>query len=97
MPFFFLLVVLKIPVLAMLYLVFWAAKEEEIDDVIDEGNDEGGGRRKRPTPRYPIGPRRGPHGGLKRPEPAHEGRTRQPAVAVARSLERSRSADKVRK
>jgi hypothetical protein len=99
LPFIFLLIVLKIPVLAMLYLVFWAAKEEDVEDAFDEGNDEGGGGRKRPMPKYPIGPRRDPHGGgAKRlPKPAHDGRPRQPAVVVARSLERSRSADKVRK
>src|SRR5215469_7709 len=61
-PIFFLLVVLKIPVLGSLWLVWWAAKQnDEPAEAIDE--DGGSGKRRDPRPRLPRGPRRGPHGG----------------------------------
>ncbi|HMI80770.1 MAG TPA: hypothetical protein VK480_03175, partial [Solirubrobacterales bacterium] len=62
-PIFFLLVVLKIPVLGSLWLVWWAAKQH---DEPEAATDEDGGsfKRRRPQPRLPKGPRRGgPHGG----------------------------------
>lgn len=60
-PIFFLLVVLKIPVLGSLWLVWWAAKQhDEPAEATDDGN---GGSKRRPQPRLPRGPRRGPHGG----------------------------------
>lgn len=95
---FFLLVVLKIPVIGMIYLLWWATHDQNLaDEVLDEGED-GHGRRKS-RPRFPIGPRRDPHSGgaMRKPEPAHEGRFRQPEVVVARARELARSADKVRK
>src|SRR6478752_8412792 len=91
-PIFFLLVVLKIPVLGSLWLVWWAAKQhDEPAEAADEGN---GGSRRRPQPRLPHGPRRGPHGGgaaLPVPPCPPGGRTRvvkpaaQPAFARAGS------------
>lgn len=95
---FFLLVVLKIPVIGMIYLLWWATHDQnEVDEPVDKGGEEP--FRRRPKPRRPIGPRRGPHGGGTRrsPKPAHEGRSRQHAVVVARSLEPARSAETVRK
>ena len=94
---FFLLVVLKVPVIGMIYLLWWATHEQNEEDPVDEGGEEP--FRRRPKPRRPIGPRRGPHGGGARPVPGpvHEGRSRQPAVVVARSREPARSADTVRK
>ena len=59
-PIFFLIVVLKIPVLASLWLVWWASHPAPEADGAEEG---GGFRRRRPQPRRPKGPRRGPHGG----------------------------------
>jgi hypothetical protein len=68
-PIFFLLVVLKIPVLGALWLVWWASRAEPLaEDAPDQ--DDGGFRRLRPQPRRPRGPRRGgPHGGRARPLP----------------------------
>ena len=57
LPIFFLLVVLKIPVLGSLWLVWWAAQEPKPDEEASPGSDDGFGRRP------PIRPRpRGPHG-----------------------------------
>jgi hypothetical protein len=61
-PIFFLLVVLKIPVLTSLWLVWWASKPApEPEGAEDDG--DGGFRRLRPDPSRPPNPRRGPHGG----------------------------------
>jgi hypothetical protein len=67
-PIFFLGVVLKIPIAAALYLVWWAVRAEpELDELPDDG--EHGFRRWRPEPRRPRGPRRGPHQPATRPLP----------------------------
>jgi hypothetical protein len=80
-PIFFLLVVLKIPVLGALWLVWWASRAEPLpEDAPDQ--DDGGFRRFRSEPRRPRGPRRGgPHGVGARPLPdcPPGGRTRVPA------------------
>src|SRR3954452_25300767 len=59
-PIFFLLVVLKIPVLGSIWLVWWASKQAPEPEAAE---DSGGGPRLRPRPQPPSGPRRGPHGG----------------------------------
>ncbi|MGB0121528.1 MAG: hypothetical protein WBP55_11320, partial [Solirubrobacterales bacterium] len=60
---FFLLVVLKVPIIGSIYLLWWAAQPKpEPEPVEDDNRDEGHGRR-RPRPQFPRGPRRGPHGG----------------------------------
>ena len=60
-PIFFLLVVLKIPVLGALWLVWWASRAEPLVDGASE--DDGGFRFRRSDPSRPKGPRRGgPHG-----------------------------------
>lgn len=94
---FFMLVVLKIPIVGSIYLLWWAAQpkpEPEPAEDDNHGDDHG---RRRPLPKYPRGPRRGPHGGGARPvaEAPHEGRIRQ--LEAARALERARSRDKIRK
>jgi hypothetical protein len=93
---FFLLVVLKVPVVGMIYLLWWAAQPHPEPEAAgdDAGGDHG---RRRPLPKFPRGPRRGPHGGGARPvsEAPHGGRVRQ--AEPARALERSRSRDTVRK
>ena len=62
LPIFFLLVVLKIPVLGSLWLVWWAAQEPKPDEEASPGSDDGFGRRP------PIRPRpRGPHGAPQAP------------------------------
>ncbi len=54
LPIFFLLVVLKIPVLGALWLVWWASREPEPEAA---GDDSGEGfNRWRPQPRRPRGP-----------------------------------------
>jgi hypothetical protein len=61
-------VVLKIPIAALLWLVWYAAKEPE-----PVGADEDDGGSKRPEqphgPRPPRPPRRGPHTGAPLPSP----------------------------
>jgi hypothetical protein len=66
-PIFFLLVVLKIPVLGALWLVWWASKPVPEPDGADGPDD--GFKRWRPDPIRPRGPRRGPHGGAARALP----------------------------
>jgi hypothetical protein len=61
-PIFFLLVVLKIPVVGSIWLVWWASKQTPETDGAAEDAD-GGFKRRRPQPKLPRGPRRGPHGG----------------------------------
>ncbi len=60
-PIFFLIVVLKIPVLGSIWLVWWASQPAPEADGAEDS--DGGFRRWRPQPRRPKGPRRGPHGG----------------------------------
>jgi len=94
---FFMLVVLKVPIIGSIYLLWWAAQPApELEAVEDEDSGDDHGRR-RPRPQFPRGPRRGPHGGGARPlpEPAHGGRIRQ--LEAARALARSRSRETVRK
>ena len=58
LPIFFLLVVLKIPVLGALWLIWWASKAPQPEGM---GEDDGGGfGRHRPQPRRPRGPHHGP-------------------------------------
>ncbi|MGK2956089.1 MAG: hypothetical protein ACSLFI_10525 [Solirubrobacterales bacterium] len=88
-PFLFLAVILKVPIVGMIYLLYWAARPPEVEAADDEGTD-GHGRRRRNPPRLPRGPRRDPHGGGIRPvaEAPHEGRIRQ--LEAARARDRSR-------
>ena len=62
-PIFFLLVVLKIPVLGSIWLVWWAsqATPEPAEGAAEDS--DGGFKRRPPRPKLPRGPRRGPHGG----------------------------------
>ena len=60
-PIFFLMVILKIPVVAMLYLVWWAFRASTIPEEAPPETDDGGFRRFRREPKRPRGPRRGPH------------------------------------
>jgi hypothetical protein len=59
-PIFFLLVVLKIPVFAALWLVWWASKAPEPEASNTAGEDGDGFDRWRRQPIRPRGPRRGP-------------------------------------
>jgi hypothetical protein len=82
--FVYLMLALKIPIIALLWIVWWAIKSEP--EPVDERRDDGGIKRPplRPHPRkpFPRRPRRGPHGDPSPPSPA---RTRA-VVARARPL-----------
>jgi hypothetical protein len=76
-PIFFLGVVLKIPIAAALFLVWYAVRAEpEVEELPDDG--EHGFRRWHRAPRRPRGPRRGPHedGALALPDCPPGGRFR---------------------
>jgi hypothetical protein len=96
LPIFFLLVVLKIPVLGALWLVWWASRPP-IEAGGAEDADEGF-RRWRPQPFRPRGPRRGPHGGSARalPDCPPGGRTRvlAPPVPARAGLAAHRAAER---
>jgi hypothetical protein len=79
LPIFFLLVVLKIPVLGALWLIWWASKAPEVEGFQDDSN--GGFNPRGPFPTRP----RGPHGG----SPALPKRVRaRPAELVSDRRER---------
>ncbi|MGN6187670.1 MAG: hypothetical protein ACTHOE_02120 [Conexibacter sp.] len=83
--FLFLMLALKIPLAALLYLVWWAIRQTPEDEQVPQSGD-GGSRvpdpKPRPLPRNPR--RRGPHGD---PAPVAPPRTRT-TVARARTPER---------
>jgi hypothetical protein len=86
---FFMIVILKIPMIAALWLVWYAIKEVPEPDQ-DITGTERGPRRKPPTPRWP---RRGPivGGGDCKPMPCPQQvteRIERPAPAYARRPER---------
>jgi hypothetical protein len=71
---------LKIPIAALIYIVWWAVKDPPKpvtapDDHGGGGNDRVAEHRhpRKPLPRHP---RRGPHGGLAAPPPARMRTTR---------------------
>jgi hypothetical protein len=81
--FIWLMLALKLPLAGLIYIVWWAIKQEPEDTKPD---DDGGIRRpERPHPvkPFPRLPRRGPHGG---PPPAPPARIRT-VRARARSLD----------
>ena len=80
---FFLFVALKVPLIALCWLVWWAIKQVPEDDELP---GDGGSKRVRPHPPRPLPrtPRRGPHGDS---APASPPRVRKVA-ARARELER---------
>jgi hypothetical protein len=89
--FIWLMVILKVPVVALLMLVRWAVREPPENDI---SHDEDGGIGFRasdqrhphhPRPRLPRSPRRGPHHGA--PRPSSPARTRT-TVARGRFAQR---------
>jgi hypothetical protein len=64
---FWLIVVLKVPIAALLYIVWWATREPPLPEA--DSGDGGGGITLDPHPRLhpPQPPRRGPHAG-RRPD-----------------------------
>lgn len=83
--FIYLMFLLKIPIVAAVWIIYWAVKQEPDPASERQGDGDGGGRRP-PHPRRPLPrrPRRGPHGDRPIPSPA---RVRS-AVARSRTLER---------
>lgn len=67
--FIWIMLVLKIPLVMLLYTVWWAIKQTP--DPVDDGSGEGGsGDREPPQPKPPRWPRRrGPHGEPTLPSP----------------------------
>jgi hypothetical protein len=61
-PIFFLMVILKIPVAALLYLVWWAFRAETLPEEAPPEPEDHRFRRFRREPKRPRGPRRGGHG-----------------------------------
>jgi hypothetical protein len=81
---FFMFVCLKVPLLALCWLVWWAI--HQTDDPAEDRGDGGTKRSPGPHPRRPLPrtPRRGPHG-----EPAPPSPPRMRSVTLrARQLER---------
>ena len=82
--FIWLMFILKIPLIGLLYIVWWAIKQES--DPLEERSDGGNmPARPRPHPRAPLPrpPRRGPHA---EPPPSSPARVRT-VVARSRQLE----------
>jgi hypothetical protein len=86
--FFFLMVVLKLPIVALLYIVWWAIRNAPEPEA---GGDQDGGtpRTSDPRPGPKTGPARprGPHG---EPSPPSPPRTRTPRPATTRPAPRRR-------
>jgi hypothetical protein len=80
--FIWLMLVLKVPVAALIYLVWWAVRQEPEQPGGDSGGG-GGSKRPHPHPPLPRAPRRGPHGDPLAPSPP---RVRS-VTARARSLD----------
>ena len=80
--FLWLMVALKLPIAALIYLVWWAVKQTPEQEGATD--DDGGVKRPYRHPRkpFPRSPRRGPHG---EPAPAPPARVRT-LKARARSL-----------
>jgi hypothetical protein len=79
----YLFVALKVPLLMLFWLIWWAVHQEpELEDAGDDGGQRSD--RPHPLPKLPHSPRRGPHGD---PLPLPPPRVR-PVRARARELER---------
>jgi hypothetical protein len=82
--FIWLMLLLKIPVAALLWLVWWAVHAAPEPEIATDGDDDGGiGDRHphRPRPIPPTPRRRGPHG---EPQPPAPPRTRTTPLAPVR-------------
>jgi hypothetical protein len=61
-PIFFLMVILKIPVAALLYLVWWSIRANTLPEEAPPESEDHRFRRFRREPKRPRGPRRPNHG-----------------------------------
>ena len=83
---FYLFVALKVPILLLGWLVWWAVHSEpEPEPVAAPASDDGDWRPPHPHKPLPRSPRRGPHG---EPAPASPARMRAPAPPGRRPLRR---------
>jgi hypothetical protein len=81
----YLFVALKVPLLALFWLIWWAVRQEpELEDAGGEGGQRRA-QRPHPPPKLPRHPRRGPHGGDAVPLPRPRVR---PVQAKARRVGR---------
>ena len=82
--FFWLMVVLKIPIIGLFSIVYWAIKQT--DEPVEDAGDGGSKTPAHPPSRTPPHPRkRGPHGDPALPAPK---RSRMPLRARGRELQR---------
>jgi hypothetical protein len=82
---FFLFVALKVPLLALCWIVWWAIHAVPEEDELPGGDGGGRPRPRRPHPLRPLPrtPRRGPHGEAAPPSPPRV----RPVYARARELD----------
>ena len=83
--FLWMMVVLKIPVIAAIWLVWWAMKAEPEPSSDDDGGTKVPDPEPPHPPRRPRRPRRGPHGEPELPSPE---RVRTKVKGRSRSLDR---------
>lgn len=83
--FLWLMFAIKIPLIALIILVWWAIRQKP-EEPPSASDDDGGIKRlhphRRPYPRHPRPPRRGPHGGLPPTPPARVRSVRAKARTV---------------
>jgi hypothetical protein len=64
--FIWLMLALKVPIAALIYIIWWAIKQEPEQTPPSDGDGDGGLRREHSHPHlrqpFPRRPRRGPHG-----------------------------------
>jgi hypothetical protein len=82
--FFWMMVVLKLPIAALLYLVWWALRQEPLPEE-ETADGAGGGGSPHPRGPRPRPPRRGEHG---QPPPRAPRRIRVHSQRLTRTLER---------
>ena len=80
--FFYLMVVLKIPIIAAIWLIWWAVREPAAPEQERSDGDGGSRRHRHPRGRPPRLPRRGPHA---EPPPRAPSRVRVTARASVRA------------
>jgi hypothetical protein len=85
--FVYLMLILKIPIVALLTIVWWAIRSTPEESTAERADDGGGSKTRPRHPRKPLPrhPRRGPHGD---PLPLPPPRTRT-VVARARRIDRA--------
>jgi hypothetical protein len=83
--FFYMFVILKIPIAGALWLIWWATREPEPEEHPSSDGDGGARRHRHPRGKPPPLPRRGPHA---EPPPLPPQRVR---VVAGKQLDRTHS------